>query len=268
MKQTVKKILEKTRTLGLYRKTKYYLKHYDPRPSIAFPWKKTPEKDSYKVSIIIPSYKNVRFLNESVKTALKQTYPNKEIIVMTDVPEEGAKEALSEYLDRIRLFTEPNLHLCEKFNAMIDRASGDAIVFLSEDDLLDKKFLEKTVYALKKYETDIVYTDMKLFGETTAYYPAGTWAKESFYETTPAFITALFKKDVWKKVGGYSKSVYFDWDFWWSAFEKGARAHHIKQPLFLYRTHGGQETKRIDKQQEDRAKFEVQNKHNGTVQGK
>jgi hypothetical protein len=161
---------------------------------------------------------------------------------MTDVPEEKAKDNIIDLIGRVNYFENKDIHLTDKFNLLIEKAKGNLIIFLAEDDKLDRKFIEKTVNILNKKSVDIVYTDMRRIDNCFERYSAGKWEEKEFLETTPVYITSLFKKEVWEKVGKYKDVIYTDWDFWWRTYKYGFKAYHIKEPLFLYRIHPGQDS--------------------------
>jgi glycosyltransferase involved in cell wall biosynthesis len=198
--------------------------------------------ESRKVSIIIPSHTNVKYARSAVESALNQTYKNIEILVMTDMPELGLEKELSGLLEKIKLFSQPNIKSIDKFNFLAEKATGEFIVFLCDDDLLDPRFIEKTLFFLDKKKVDIVCTDWKLFQNYDYYDYARKWNDRNFVITNPAHITALFKKDVWEKVGKFHDIVFFDWDFWWHAYKAGFKAYNLNVPLFSYRIHAGQDT--------------------------
>ncbi|MDD1681509.1 MAG: glycosyltransferase, partial [Methanoregula sp.] len=63
-----------------------------------------------KVSIIIPVYNGSNYLREAVDSALAQTYPNTEVIVVNDgSDDEGRTEAVAHsFGGRIRYFSKEN----------------------------------------------------------------------------------------------------------------------------------------------------------------
>ena len=257
MKKYIKKILNK-KTQKIIKVLIYYTMHYGWYDYILNCKKDVSNKE--KVSIIIPSHSNTKYVRESVMSALNQTHKNTEILIMTDVPEYGIEKELSGLLDKVKLFTEPNLKRADKTNTLTERATGDFIVLLCDDDILDKNFINNTLSILKSKKVDIVYTDVKLIGDSNGYSLAKAWKKTNFLQTTPVYITALCKKSVYKDTGGFDKNLYSygDWDFWWTAYDMGFKAYHLKQPLFHYRIHSGQDTNTVDAA---RAKKEIRDKH-------
>ena len=59
-----------------------------------------------KVSIVIPVYNGANYLREAIDSALAQTYPHLEVIVVNDGSNDGGKtrEVALSFGDRIRYF--------------------------------------------------------------------------------------------------------------------------------------------------------------------
>ena len=245
MKKILKKILP-TFTHDYIKKINYFIMRYDWFNALILSKKNLLKDEKIKVSIIIPSHTNIKYAKEAVISALNQTYKNTEVLIMTDMPELGLKEELSGFLDKIIFLSDPNIKMVDKFNFLAKKTTGDFIVLLCDDDKIDSRFIEKTLYILNKKKVDVVYTDTRQFGENKDYGYWKKWSAKNFLETTPTPVTALFKKKVWKEVGGYSGDTYFDWDFWWSAYKKGFKSYHLRQPLFFYRIHPNQDTNICD----------------------
>lgn len=97
------------------------------------------------VSIIIPCYNGERFVAEAIESALAQTYPHKEVIVIDDGSTDNSLEVIKSFGDKIRWETGPNRGGCAARNRGIELARGELIQFLDADDLLHPQKLEKQV---------------------------------------------------------------------------------------------------------------------------
>lgn len=89
----------------------------------------------------------------AIRSALSQTYPNKEIIFVDDSTDR-TKEIIRGYADKgIILIDGEGKGCCQARNLGIQRATGDVIVFLTADTNLDPSYLEKIVpYYEKGYD--------------------------------------------------------------------------------------------------------------------
>lgn len=111
------------------------------------------------VSIVIPCYNAEQYVGEAIASALDQTYPNKEVIVIDDGSTDGSLEVIRSFGDRIRWETGPNRGGCAARNRGIELARGEIIQFLDADDLLYPAKLERQVPASVREDNSIVFCD-------------------------------------------------------------------------------------------------------------
>lgn len=90
-----------------------------------------------KVSIVIPVYNGANYLREAIESALDQTYPNIEVIVVNDgSSDDGATEQVAfSFGNRIRYFSKENGGVASALNAGIRLMSGEYLSWLSHDDV-------------------------------------------------------------------------------------------------------------------------------------
>ena len=99
------------------------------------------------VSIIIPVYNGANYLEHAINSALDQTYPNCEIIVVNDgSTDEGATERIAlTYGDRIRYIWKENGKTASALNCGIAHMQGKYFSWLSHDDLYNKRKIAEQV---------------------------------------------------------------------------------------------------------------------------
>lgn len=107
------------------------------------------------VSVVIPCYNGEQFVRRTIESVLQQTYNYYEIIVVNDGSKDNTYKILLPYVDRnnIRLITKPNTGVSDSRNIGMKYVTGDYILFLDADDVLDPDFLEKRVDILEKDPT-------------------------------------------------------------------------------------------------------------------
>lgn len=88
------------------------------------------------VSIIIPTYNRARLVCEAVESALGQTYPHVEVIVVDDGSTDDTRERIAAYGDRVRYLHQPNQGVSAARNHGFREARGEYVLFLDSDDLL------------------------------------------------------------------------------------------------------------------------------------
>ena len=87
-------------------------------------------------SIIINNYNYGRFLADAIDSALSQTYPHVEVIVVDDGSTDSSRVIIGRYGDRITAVLKENGGQASAFNAGFRVSLGETIVFLDADDIL------------------------------------------------------------------------------------------------------------------------------------
>ncbi len=87
-------------------------------------------------SIIVNNYNYGRYLEEAIDSALNQTYPNTEVIVVDDGSTDNSRAIIAAYGDRILPVLKENGGQASAFNAGFRVSRGEVVVFLDSDDAL------------------------------------------------------------------------------------------------------------------------------------
>jgi len=86
-------------------------------------------------SIIITSYNYEKFLPQAIDSALQQTYPVKEIIVVDDGSTDNSRHIINSYGDQIIPVFKENGGITSATNAGFFASQGEIIFFLDSDDI-------------------------------------------------------------------------------------------------------------------------------------
>lgn len=107
------------------------------------------------VSVVIPAYRAARTIVRAVESALNQTAPPTEIIVVDDGSPDGAElaRALLPYGARITLLHKPNGGASSARNFGVTHARGEWIAFLDADDYWELEKLERQLAVLSAHPT-------------------------------------------------------------------------------------------------------------------
>lgn len=123
------------------------------------------------VSILIPAYNRENLIEETVQSALNQTYKNIEVVVVDNQSTDNTWEVLQKLAsqdERIKIFqNEINIGPVRNWKRCIDEASGEYGKILWSDDLIAPDFLEKTVPYLENKDVGFVYTGTEIFVDGT-----------------------------------------------------------------------------------------------------
>lgn len=122
------------------------------------------------ISIIINNYNYDRFLPDAINSAINQTYPHTEVIVVDDGSTDNSREIIAEYGDCIIPVLQPNGKQAAAFNSGFARSKGDIIIFLDSDDYLYPQAVEQIVavwqpeFSKVHYRLKVVDTHGKFLG--------------------------------------------------------------------------------------------------------
>lgn len=105
------------------------------------------------VSVCIGAYNQKNFIRECVDSALAQTWPHKEVVVVDDASTDGTREILQSYGDAIRLLLrDTNSGICPiTRNQAAAAARGDYVAFLDSDDVWVPEKLAKQVVFMEAH---------------------------------------------------------------------------------------------------------------------
>lgn len=115
-----------------------------------------------KVSIVIPVYNGANYLLEAIESALDQTYPNIEVIVVNDgSTDDGATEQIAfSFGNKIRYLFKENGGVASALNAGIRLMSGEYFSWLSHDDVYYScKVAEQIEFLGELGRQTVVYSD-------------------------------------------------------------------------------------------------------------
>lgn len=141
------------------------------------------------VSIIIPVYNAAEWLPETITSALEQTWPEKELIIVDDGSTDNSLAiARSFEASNVKVIGQQNLGACTARNRALQEARGDYIQFLDADDLMAPDKLALQVKRLMREAPGIIAAaawerfDRVPDGEKL---PDVPFAEKSFYGDRP-----------------------------------------------------------------------------------
>lgn len=116
-----------------------------------------------KVSVIIPAYNRVDYIDQTIMSVLEQTYSNIELIVVDDGSTDGTYEKLESYGDRLTLLTHKkriNKGQSAAINLGMTKATGKYIAILDSDDYWELNKLRVQVACLERHpDVGLVYAN-------------------------------------------------------------------------------------------------------------
>ncbi len=173
------------------------------------------------ISIILPTLNGSRYIAESLRSCLAQTYPHFELIVVDGGSTDGV-------LDIVRSFDDPRIRIEHQganrdklpgaLNVGFAAARGDFFTWTQDDDLYTPDALAVMLGHLQTHpETGLVYTGYwridaqgKIIGESELHQPDDLWW------TNAVGHCFLYRRTVAQRAGPYDVTYYMaeDLEFW------------------------------------------------------
>lgn len=190
------------------------------------------------LSIVIPSYNQAQYLPQAIESAINQTFPLKEIIVIDDGSTDNSLEIAKQY--PVKVVSQVNKGLASARNTGIMNAVNEFCFFLDADDVLQENCLEKILEVrAKNPEIDIIAPSFKCFGMANNVITLMANPKLEDFRTGNriGYFSAIRRKRL-LEVGGYSPRMiwgYEDLHLTINLLTTGSQIVTIPEPLVLYR---------------------------------
>ena len=220
------------------------------------------------VTIVVPAYQRLHYLQQALRSALGQTYRDFELIVSDD----GASDEIAGYISslgdpRLRYRrNEHNLGIAMNNLAAFSEAQGKYIASLHDDDFWEPGFLEALVPPLETdEEVSVAFCDHHVIdGEGKLLPEVEDWIMRAFHRSDlapgrhqpflmpavvnlsiPMVMSAVFRKSILQDAE-YPKRIGGSYDLWLSylAVKDGQACYYVPRKLSWYRDHDDSGTSR------------------------
>ena len=165
-----------------------------------------------RISIVTAVYNRCQTIASTIDSVLAQTDKSIEYIIVDGMSDDGTKEVIESYGDRIsKVVREPDTGIYDALNKGIAAASGDVIGFVHADDLLadidvidniKNKFVENP--ELDAVYGDLLYVDSANAEKVVRYWRSGAYDRNKFlFGWMPPHPTVYVRKETYQKHGVY-----------------------------------------------------------------
>ncbi|WP_319409737.1 glycosyltransferase [uncultured Desulfosarcina sp.] len=229
-----------------------------------------------KVSIVIPTFNQVRYLPSCFDHCIFQTYPNLEIIIVDGGSADGTKMFLGGLEKQIRekqfnpvlrmdelgnivrediqiypqnrkvriVCFDKDIGATQTYNEGLSRATGKYCTYIVGDDLPHPHMIEEMVDVIEKEKVDFIYSDMNLIDDDSQiirqmrfpYYDF----KKCFADWFHLGVSKLYRTDLHQRVGLMDEifTAANDYDQYLRFAMAGAKFYHLPKVLYSVRWHG------------------------------
>ncbi len=204
-----------------------------------------------KISIIVPVYNAIQYIEETIKTVIGQTYTNWELILVDDGSTDGSEKLLTDlqmkYQDeRILFYSKENSGAAKTRNYGLEKATGRFITFLDADDLWDSCKLEKQLLFMEKENAAFGFTGYEFADESgngtgkIVKVPQTLTYKQALQNTTIFTSTVMFDTlKIDKKLLQMPIIKSEDTALWFQILRSGYIAYGLNENLVKYRRVSG-----------------------------
>lgn len=229
-------------------------------------------------SVVIPCYKNARYLEECLDSVLCQNYPEIELIICED---HGGKFDCGYYRDyilkhnkgnivRVEVYSNPrNYGTVKNLNHAIKKTSGKYIKFLAADDaFFSKNAISEFVKSANRFD-DLVYvcnvmqcdnnmSNIGLFDSSFYKYMNHATPSKCFEKMVSRnrinAVGVFFRKTYFEEYGLFDEKYVLleDWPTWLKIFVHGERIRYLPIVVTRYRKNVGVVSNNNDKYLSDR----------------
>jgi glycosyltransferase involved in cell wall biosynthesis len=201
-----------------------------------------------KISVNIPVYNDEKYVRETLKSVLDQTFKDIEVIVIDDGSADRTGEIVGSFKDpRLKYYYQDNSGIGAARNTAISKSAGEYIAFLDHDDLWLPEKLEKQMALFENNpRLGLVFCDATLFNEKRDLYrmyasrkpPRGMVFRELLADYFLSLDTVVIRRSVLEDVGLFPSHMMMAEEC--DLFLRIAYKYpfdYIDEPLARYRVH-------------------------------
>jgi glycosyltransferase involved in cell wall biosynthesis len=223
-----------------------------PTGKYGWPW--TTETPSYTeaedknrdwplISIVIPSFNQGGFIEETIRSILLQGYPNIELIIIDGGSHDNSKEIIQEYQKWISYWvSEPDKGQSHAINKGFKQCKGEVISWQNSDDIFFPGSFHNAIKEFDKdKKIDIVIGNINLIDVCSKILREKKFTRPNYFSALYEGMVfsnqaAFWRSSLHRKVGLVDESLHYamDYDFFLRLLKYG-NSKHISKVLGAYR---------------------------------
>jgi glycosyltransferase involved in cell wall biosynthesis len=191
-----------------------------------------------RISVVVPSFNQAGFIEQTLRAILDQNYPDLELIVIDGGSKDESPEIIRRYEDRIKFWcSEPDGGQTQGIIKGMGHATGEILCFLNSDDLFEPgALLDVGEYFARHPNVDAVYGDaLWIDAKNKPLRPQKEIPFNRFiwlytYNYIPG-MSMFWRRSIYDRAGGFDPQyqLAFDADLWIRFSDHGKIAHVARQ---------------------------------------
>ena len=206
-----------------------------------------------RISVIVPSFQQARFLERTIRSILNQNYPATEILVIDGGSTDGSVEILRKFDRHLAYWcSEADAGQADALNKGLAKATGEIVGWQNSDDIyLPGAFAAAAAAFRKDPSLDLLHGNILVIDDRDR--PLDEWRyvplhrKALSYQWNLLSNQSVFWRRISPRIGRFDPAFQFcmDYDFFERAVSAGARARFLPAFLGAVRMHTESKTSRM-----------------------
>ena len=222
--------------------------------------------DQPLVSIVTPSFNQVRYIEATIRSVLDQDYPAVEYIIVDGGSSDGAVDIIRSHASQLAWWvSEKDKGQTDALNKGFAHANGQILAWLNSDDTYEPGAIAAAIKYLSEHpEVGMVYADANFIDEKSRVIGKFPAALTDYPRLRQGYVhvpqqAAFFRAELWRQVGPLDPDFYFamDYDLWVRLAKLAPFAYLPGQTWANFRLHNNAKTISAD----DRCWPEMLNVH-------
>jgi glycosyltransferase involved in cell wall biosynthesis len=202
-----------------------------------------------RISIVMPSYNQVHFIERSILSVLNQKYSNLQFIIVDGGSTDGTLDVIRKYERNLSWHSGPDQGQSDAINKALSLADGEIVGWLNSDDVYFPGAFLRMHELARKRPAAVLYSG------TVALIDANDHIRRMAKFIRPSMLRLLhegfvmssqgvfWRREVQPRVGLYDLNLHhaMDMDFWLRVLAEG-RAEFVPQLVGAFRIHEGTKT--------------------------
>lgn len=198
------------------------------------------------VSIILPSYNSINYIEKAIKSVIDQTFKNWELIIIDDCSKDGTKLLLKKKYSKIKkikiIFNKKNLGPGLSRNKGLKFSKGKYVAFLDSDDVWKKNKIKIQLHTMKKKKyffsfTQVLYKKEKYLKKRLFKLPKKVNYSSLIYHNIITTSSVMIDNTFLKGNNlSFNKYGYDDYSLWLKILQRTKYSYLIDKYLTIYNT--------------------------------